>query len=124
MLKAHAGEWGDAESVRAAVEELELDEVQHGIAAADSAEVMNWLADHKIRLNVCPTSNVMLGRVKSLAVHPIRKLYDQGVSVTVNTDDVLVFSQSVSDEFINLFNAGLFNAAELNTIRENGLAGN
>jgi adenosine deaminase len=121
-LKAHVGEWGDADSVQRAVEELELDEVQHGIAAAQSDTVMRFLADHRIRLNVCPTSNVMLGRVESLAVHPIRRLYDAGVKVTVNTDDVLMFGQSVSDEFLNLYRAGLFSAAELDRIRQNGLS--
>src|SRR6476659_11178834 len=60
-LKAHVGEWGDADSVQRAVEELELDEVQHGIAAAQSKSVMKFLADNRIRLNICPTSNVLLG---------------------------------------------------------------
>jgi adenosine deaminase len=121
-LKAHVGEWGDADSVQRAVEELELDEVQHGIAAAQSISVMKFLADNRIRLNICPTSNVLLGRVESLAEHPIRKLYDAGVKVTVNTDDVLVFGQSVSDEFLNLYRAGLFGAAELDELRQNGLS--
>jgi adenosine deaminase len=120
-LKTHAGEWGDADSVQRAVEELELVEVQHGIAAAQSKAVMRFLVDHRIRLNICPTSNVMLGRVESLATHPIRTLYDAGVKVTINTDDVLMFGQSVSDEYLNLYRAGLFSAAELDQIRENGL---
>lgn len=119
-LKAHVGEWGDADSVQRAVEEL--DEVQHGIAAAQSGPVMRFLADHRIRLNICPTSNVMLGRVESVATHPIRALYDAGVMVTVNTDDVLVFGQSVSEEFLNLYRACLFNAAELDEIPQNGLS--
>ena len=119
-LVAHVGEWGDADSVQRAVEELELDEVQHGIAAAKSKSVMKFLADNHIRLNVCPTSNVLLGRVESLTEHPIRKLYDAGVKVTVNTDDVLMFGQSVSDEFLNLHRAGLFSAVELDEIRQNG----
>ena len=59
-----------------AVEVLELDEVQHGIAAAESPAVMRFLADHRIRLNICPTSNILLGRVKRLEEHPIRKLFD------------------------------------------------
>lgn len=120
-LKAHVGEWTDADAVRRAVEELELDEIQHGIAAANSASVMRFLADHQIRLNVCPTSNVMLGRVETLAAHPIRKLFDAGVTVTVNTDDVLVFGQGVSEEFLNLYRAGGFDADELETIRVAGL---
>ncbi|MFZ1990782.1 MAG: adenosine deaminase [Alphaproteobacteria bacterium] len=120
-LKAHVGEWGDAASVQRAVEVLDLDEVQHGIAAADSPPVMRFLASHKIRLNICPTSNLMLSRVDSLAQHPIRKLFDAGVRVTINTDDVLVFGASVSQEFLSLFEAGVFTAAELDQIRLNGL---
>jgi adenosine deaminase len=121
-LKAHAGEWGDADSVRRAVEELELDEVQHGIAAADSQSVMRFLAENRIRLNICPTSNLMLGRVESLASHPIRKLFDAGVRVTINTDDMAMFGQSVSDEFLNLYKSGCLNENELDQIRENGLS--
>ena len=60
-LKAHVGEFGSADDVMEAVEELELDEVHHGISAAKSKFIMNWLAHHKIQLNICPTSNVMLG---------------------------------------------------------------
>jgi adenosine deaminase len=121
-LKAHVGEWGDADSVRRAVEELELDEVQHGIAAADSQSVMRFLADHRIRLNICPTSNLMLSRVESLASHPIRKLFNAGVRVTVNTDDMAMFGQSVSHEFLNLYKAGCLDEKELDQIRENGLS--
>jgi hypothetical protein len=120
-LKAHVGEWGTADDVWRAVETLDLDEVQHGIAAADSPTVMQFLADHRIRLNICPTSNVLLGRVASLKAHPIRRLFDAGVKVTVNTDDALVFGAGVSDEFRSLYRAGLFTAAELDTIRQWGL---
>lgn len=116
-LKAHVGEFGDADEVKRTVEILQLDEVQHGIAAAESTDVMHWLADHRIRLNVCPTSNVMLGAVGDLESHPIRRLYDHGVDVTINTDDLMIFGQSVSDEYLNLYRAGLFTADELEAIR-------
>lgn len=120
-LRAHVGEWGTADDVWQAVEELELDEVQHGIAAATSPQVMRFLADNRIRLNVCPTSNVMLGRVETMASHPIRKLFDAGVIVTVNTDDALMFGIGVTDEYLSLYRAGVFTAAELDQIRLNGL---
>lgn len=122
ILKAHVGEFGTAELVRKAVEELELDQVQHGIAVANSSSIMKWLSDNKIQLNVCPTSNVLLSRVESYKVHPIKKLYDNGVKVTINSDDMIIFDQSVSDDFLNLYNAGLLNASELNDIRENSLS--
>jgi len=122
-LKAHVGEFGGAEEVRRTVELLELDEVQHGIGAAESVEVMRWLAGNGIRLNVCPTSNVMLDAVPDMASHPIRLLFDNGVPVTVNSDDPMIFDQSVSDEYRNLYRAGVFSADELDEIRRASLEG-
>jgi adenosine deaminase len=116
-LKAHVGEWGTADDVWRAVEVLELDEVQQGIAAADSPAVMRFQADHYIRLNVWPTSNLLLGRVARLEEHPIRRLFDAGVIVTVNSDDALVFGVGVSEEFLKLHQAGVFTAQELELIR-------
>ncbi len=121
-LKAHVGEFGGAAEIRRTVDLLELDEVQHGIAASESVEIMRWLADNRIRLNVCPTSNVMLDAVSHLAAHPIRLLYDNGVPVTVNTDDPMIFDQSVSDEYRNLYRAGVLSAPELDGIRRASLA--
>ena len=121
-LKAHVGEFGGAEEVRRTVEVLDLDEVQHGIGAAESVEVMQWLSEHQIQLNVCPTSNVMLDAVSDLASHPIRVLFDNGVPVTINTDDLMIFGQSVSEEYRNLYRAGVFSAKALNDIRRASLA--
>jgi adenosine deaminase len=115
--KAHAGEFGTAESVRRAVEILELDAVQHGIGAADSPEVMRWLRDCGTQLNVCPSSNVGLGRVPRLREHPVRRLFDAGVRVTVNSDDIFLFDRTVSQEFLALYREGVFSAAELDAIR-------
>lgn len=121
-LKAHVGEFGGAERVRETAGALELDEIQHGIAAAGSPGVMQWLSENRIRLHVCPSSNVMLGAVDSLPSHPIRVLFDHGVEVTVNTDDPMIFGQSVSQEYLNLFEAGVFSAAELDGIRVASIA--
>jgi adenosine deaminase len=120
-LKAHVGEWGAADDVWRAVETLELDEVQHGIAAADSPQVMSMLVRSGVRLNICPTSNLKLGRVASLKSHPIRRLFDAGVRVTVNTDDPLMFGSCLSNEFLSLFQAGVMTAAELDAVRIEGL---
>lgn len=120
-LKAHVGEWGTAEDVRRAVECLELDEVQHGIAAAEDASVVRFLADNHIRLNITPSSNYLLGRVRDLKSHPIAKLYHSGVDVTINSDDVLIFDSDVSKEYLRLYQCGCLNAEELDDIRRNGL---
>ena len=116
-LKAHVGEFEGAERVRETAEVLGLVEIQHGIAAAESTEVMEWLAEKRIRLHICPSSNVMLGATASLGTHPIRVLFDHGVEVTVNTDDLMIFGQSVSQEYVNLFRAGVFSADELEGVR-------
>ena len=120
-LKAHVGEWGTAEDVWQAVELLELEEVQHGIAASTSPHVMRALANAGVQLNVCPTSNLMLGRVPSLREHPIRTLVDAGVKVTVATDDPLIFGCTLSSEFMALHEAGVLTAPELDHIRMAGL---
>ena len=120
-LKAHVGEWGTAEDVRRAVECLELDEVQHGIAAVNDPSVIRFLLDNKIRLNITTSSNYLLGRVKELKNHPIAELYHSGVDVTINSDDVLIFDSDVSKEYLRLYQSGCLTAEELDDIRKNGL---
>lgn len=120
-LKAHIGEWGTTEDVRKGIELLGLDEIQHGIAAVHSQDVIRYLCDNHIRLNLTPTSNIKLGRVGNLSEHPIRKLYHSGVDVTINSDDVLIFDSDVSKEYLRLFEAGTLTAEELDDIRVNGL---
>ncbi len=119
-LKAHAGELLDADYVRRSVEVLELDEVQHGISAAGSKEVMRFLQENKIRLNICPSSNIQLCQTESYKTHPLRVLMDNGIKVTVNTDDAIIFGKKSSDEFFSLFETGLYSAEELDAVRLNG----
>lgn len=119
--KAHVGEYGSADSVKEAVEELELDAVQHGISAVESPLVMKWLADHRIQLNVCPASNIRLKRVRAYKTHPIRILFDHGIKVTINTDDVMVFGMGISEQMQRLYKSGSFTPEELDIIRLNGL---
>jgi adenosine deaminase len=121
-LKAHVGEFGDAKLVSDTLDILQLDEIQHGISAASSVKLMRRLRRENVRLNVCPTSNVVLGRVKDLSQHPIRKLFDNGVRVSINSDDIAIFDQSVSDEFMNLYKSGTLSAPELESIRRESLS--
>lgn len=121
QLKAHVGEFGTADDVREAVELLELSEVHHGIAAVKSKDVMKWLRNHKIQLNVCPTSNVMLKRTTSYNHHPIKELYENDIPVTINTDDLLIFDSSISEEYLKLYNNKVFSVAELEMVRQTGL---
>ncbi|MBP1754981.1 MAG: putative adenosine/adenine deaminase, partial [Firmicutes bacterium] len=120
-LKAHIGEWGTAEDIIKGIELLKLDEVQHGIAAVHSDEVIKYLVEHQIRLNITPTSNIKLGRVDNMAEHPIQKLYRSGVNITINSDDILIFDSDVSKEYLRLYENHVLTAEELDDIRMNGL---
>ncbi len=120
-LKAHIGEWGTSDDIRRGVEILGLDEIQHGISAVESEEVIKYLIDNKIRLNITPTSNVKLGRVKSICDHPIKELYRAGVDITINSDDILIFNSDVSNEYLKLYKNNVLSVEELDCIRVNGL---
>ena len=121
IKRMHAGESGSAEDIMRAVEVLGLDEVHHGINAAKSDSVMRFLADNKIQLNVCPSSNVKLGYADSFKDHPIKLLYENGVKVTINTDDLLIFDSSIENEYLLLYQAGALSAEQLDSIRRIGL---
>ena len=119
--KMHVGESGPAEDVMRAVEVLGLSEVHHGINAVTSKEVVRFLADNRIQLNVCPSSNVMLGYASGYKEHPIKTLFENGVKVTINTDDLLIFDSSIENEYLLLYRAGALSAVQLDEIRKNGL---
>ncbi len=98
-LTAHAGEADGAASVRAAVELLHVERIGHGIHAIDDAAVVRLLIERGVALEVCPLSNLATGVVRDLAHHPITRLCDAGVAVTVNTDDPGMFGNTLAGEF-------------------------
>lgn len=103
--KAHIGEFSDAKSVKEFVECFSLDEVQHGIGAASDDKVLQFLADKKIRCNVCPASNVGLGAVANLKEHPIGRMMRAGVPVSLGTDDLMFFGKTNSVQLYELVKA-------------------
>jgi len=121
LLKAHVGETGTANDIMETIELLHLSQIHHGIAAVNSKYVIKYLVENQIQLNICPTSNIKLGLISDYYSHPIKKLYLSGVKVTLNTDDMLCFNSSVSEEYYKLFLAGTLSAQELNEIRIYGL---
>ena len=101
-LTAHAGEWGGARSVREAVEDLGVARIGHGVHAIDDPALVETLAEQGIVLEVCPGSNVALGVYPGWAAHPIARLRDAGVKVTVSTDDPPFFHTTMTAEYENL----------------------
>ena len=120
-LKAHAGESLNHENVKKVIEILNVDEIQHGIGAYEDDYTLKLIKERNIRLNVCPSSNYNLGIVKDMKEYPARILFDKGITITINTDDLLMFHSTVSEEYLFLYRIGLFSANELNEIRKNSL---
>jgi adenosine deaminase len=113
---AHAGEAAGAESVWAALESLRVERIGHGIRAIEDSELVNTLAVIHMPLEVCPLSNVCTGVVSSISEHPIRKLYDRGVVVTINTDDPKMFGNSLALEYATLVSELNFTRTEIKKI--------
>jgi aminodeoxyfutalosine deaminase len=98
-LTVHAGETVGAESIWGALRELKADRIGHGLHAVDDSELVRYLAANKIPVEVCITSNVMTGCCTALQEHPVRKLFDAGVQVTLNTDDPDMFHTNLFREY-------------------------
>lgn len=110
----HAGETTGAETIWDAIRQLGAERIGHGVSAAEDPELVTYLAERGIPLEMCPTSNVRTGAVASLDVHPMRQLRDAGVTVTVNSDDPPMFGTTLNDEYAL--------AAQLLDLDETGLA--
>ncbi len=104
-LTTHAGEWGGPDSVRDALDDLHVTRVGHGVRAIEDPTLVRRLADEGIVLEVCPGSNVALGLYPSVKAHPVAKLRDAGVPVTISTDDPPFFHTTLSAEYEALHDA-------------------
>ncbi len=95
----HAGESTGPETIWDALRHLGAERIGHGIAAAQDAELMKYLAATGVVLEVCPTSNVRTRSVPSLAEHPLPELVEAGVTVTINSDDPPMFDTTLNQEY-------------------------
>ena len=119
-ITIHAGEEGPASYVREAVELLGVDRVDHGVSCIDDPALMSEMADIKIPITVCPISNLRLKGVPSLSVHPLKKLMDAGLHVTVNSDDPSYFRGYASDNLVESERALALTAEEIVSLVRNG----
>jgi aminodeoxyfutalosine deaminase len=115
----HAGETAGPSSIWGAIKALGAERLGHGVRAVEDASLLEYLAEHQIPLEVCPTSNIRLGVYPSLAEHPLRKLVDAGLLVTVNTDTPAVFDITLTSELTLLQAAFGMDAATTDRIRTN-----
>ena len=122
QTKAHAGELMGPASVATALDLLGVTRIEHGVRAAEDDALVKRLAAEAVTLDVCPWSNVRLKVVESLARHPIRRLHEGGVRLTINTDDPTVFGRTLSEELASLVDDLGFTLADLARFQANAFA--
>tara|TARA_R100000027_G_scaffold7932_4_gene5981 strand:+ start:3193 stop:4218 length:1026 start_codon:yes stop_codon:yes gene_type:complete len=103
--RAHAGEFRGADFVAQVVRDLKVKRVAHGVRAIEDPATVELLVREEVTLDVCPISNLKLqvNGVPSLAEHPIRRLFDAGVRVTVSSDDPTFFGNRLIDDYAALY---------------------
>ncbi len=115
-VHVHTGESGGPDAMRASIEHLRPDRIDHGIRSVEDPALVAELVTRGIPLAICPTSNLTLGVVEDLATHPIRPLREAGVVVTINTDDPLFFSTDLATEYLRCAEAFDWGADDLRSL--------
>jgi adenosine deaminase len=116
---AHAGEEGPAAYVREALVALRVARIDHGVSVVDDPELVERLRHERVPLTMCPLSNVKLGVVRRLEDHPLKRLLDAGLVVTVNSDDPAYFGGYVVDNMVAAARALGLRRRELVTLARN-----
>ncbi|MSP12075.1 MAG: adenosine deaminase [Chloroflexi bacterium] len=117
----HAGELAGPDSIWGALRSLTAERIGHGVRAIEDPALVAYLAANAIPLEVNPTSNIRLGVYPDLESHPLRRLYDAGVILTVNSDDPPLFNTTLNDEIATLPVPFGFTLAEIDEILLNGV---
>jgi aminodeoxyfutalosine deaminase len=95
----HAGETTGPQTVWDALRDLGAERIGHGTSSVQDPELVAYLVEHQVPLEVCPTSNLATRAVDRLENHPLRELYDAGALVTVNSDDPPMFGTTLNREY-------------------------
>jgi adenosine deaminase len=110
---AHAGEAAGPESIWVTIRKLKVDRIGHGTRAFEDLKLVDYLAQQQIPLEVSLISNLRTGVIQRLREHPVRYYYDRGIPLSINTDDPLLFGNSLADEFRVLHTNHGFSPAEI-----------
>lgn len=120
-VTVHAGEAGGPENVKTSITELGADRIGHGVRTYHDAMVEQLVRQMGIPLELCPTSNVQTGAIAKMEDHPIKRYFDGGIKVTVNTDDPSISGITLSDEFVKVTKQFGFSLDDLEEIVMNSV---
>jgi adenosine deaminase len=118
---AHAGESAGPPSIWAAIRALRVDRIGHATRAIEDPELVRYLAEQRIPLELCPLSNLRTGVVASVATHPLRRYFDAGIPVSLNTDDPLFFGNTLVDEMVAAQQVHRFTREEIKRLIVSGI---
>jgi len=100
---AHAGEAAGAESVWEAVQQLNVERIGHGVRAIEDLKLVEYLREKRIALEICVTSNLKTAVFPSNEAHPIKQFFNDGLLITINSDDPTMFGATITDEYVLLY---------------------
>jgi len=121
LTVAHAGEEGSSEYVREAVEILIVDRIDHGNRCLDDELLVRELVKKQIPLTVCPLSNLKLKVTPDLSAHPLKKMLDLGLLVTVNSDDPAYFGGYLEENYVKIAEALNLSFDDIKKLAENSI---
>ncbi len=120
-LVAHAGEEGPAAYVSSALHTLGVRRIDHGVRSEDDPALMQLLAQRRVPLTVCPLSNLKLKVVEDLAGHNLKRMLEQGLCVTINSDDPAYFGGYLLDNYMAAAEALALSDDDLRQLAQNSL---
>ena len=106
-ITVHAGEWDGPENIRNAINLLHPSRLGHGVRSIEDPDLVKEIIERNIVLETCPTSNIATKIYESYEVHPVKKLFDAGVKITVNSDDPPFFNATIAGEYEVMASLGL-----------------
>ena len=120
-ISVHAGEWDGPENIRNAINLLHPTRLGHGVRSIEDPELVKEIIDKDIILETCPTSNIATKIYENYESHPVKTLFDQGVKVTVNSDDPPFFNATIQGEYEVMEDLGL-NKDQLTSLTRNAIS--
>ncbi|MCC6337726.1 MAG: adenosine deaminase [Myxococcales bacterium] len=117
---AHAGEAYGPESISQALHYLGAHRIGHGVRLREDGDLLNYVNDHRIPIECCPSSNVQTGAVSEMKAHPLKFYFDYGLRVTINTDNRLITNTTVTNEYLIAYQQLRLSLEDITTVMVSG----